>query len=153
METSKKIIEIRKKEGLSQEEMASKLFVTRQAVSRWENNETTPNVDTLKLISKKFNISLDELLDLPSKPVCQSCGMLLKKAEDFGTNTDEGVSPDYCTYCFQKGHFSHERTIDEMVESNLKFLNEYNAETNSSYTPDQARIKLKQYLTTLKRWK
>ena len=45
-----KIIRLRKKNGWSQEELAEKVFVTRQAVSRWENGETTPNTETLKLL-------------------------------------------------------------------------------------------------------
>ena len=62
METKTVLFELRKKQGLSQDEMAARLFVTRQAVSRWEQGETVPNVDTLKLISKEFGISVDELL-------------------------------------------------------------------------------------------
>lgn len=153
METKIEILELRKKHNLSQEEMADKLFVTRQAVSRWENGETTPNIETLKLISKEFDVTINQLLNLPEKPICQSCGMNMDNIEDFGTNADEGMNTDYCKYCFQKGSFSHERTIDEMIESNLKFLNEYNAAMGSSYTPEQARTELKQHLTTLKRWK
>jgi transcriptional regulator with XRE-family HTH domain len=42
--------------------MAGRLFVTRQAVSRWENGETMPNIDTLKLISAEFGILIDNLL-------------------------------------------------------------------------------------------
>lgn len=133
--------------------MATKLFVTRQAVSRWETGETTPSIDTLKLITKEYDISINELLDLPEKPICQSCGMNLNNVEDFGTNPDDSVNTDYCKYCFQKGSFSHERTIDEMIESNLRFLNEYNKETGSSFTPEQARTELKEHLSTLKRWK
>lgn len=152
MKTSEIITDIRKHHGLSQDQMASKLFVTRQAVSRWENGETMPNVDTLKLISKVFDISINKLLGLPEKPVCQSCGMNLNALEDFGTDSEGGVNADYCKYCFQKGHFTNERTLEEMVESNLKFLAEYNAETGSTYTPDQARTELKQYLAKLKRW-
>jgi transcriptional regulator with XRE-family HTH domain len=133
METKNIIKDIRKKNNLSQDEMAAKLFVTRQAVSRWENGETIPNIDTLKLISKEFNITINELLNLPEKPICQSCGMNLNNIEDFGTNSDESVNTDYCGYCFQKGRFSQERTLDEMVESNLKYLKEYNAETGSTF--------------------
>ena len=48
MNMAAKIIEIRKISGLTQNGLAAKLFVTRQAVSRWENGETTPTVDTLK---------------------------------------------------------------------------------------------------------
>ena len=52
------ILELRNKAGLSQDELAEKVFVTRQAVSRWENGETTPNTETLKLLSKRFMISI-----------------------------------------------------------------------------------------------
>lgn len=51
METKDILHELRTKKGLSQDELAEKLFVTRQAVSRWENGDTTPNVETLKLLS------------------------------------------------------------------------------------------------------
>jgi ABC-type lipoprotein export system ATPase subunit len=78
--------------------------------------------------------------------------MNLNNIEDFGTNTDDSINTDYCGYCFQKGHFSQERTLDEMVESNLKYLKEYNAETGSTFTTEQARTELKQFLATLKRW-
>ena len=50
METKDIILELRTKHGLSQEELAEKVFVTRQAVSRWENGETIPNTETLKMI-------------------------------------------------------------------------------------------------------
>ena len=50
METKDILYELRTKKGLSQEELAEKIFVTRQAVSRWENGETIPNIDTLKLL-------------------------------------------------------------------------------------------------------
>lgn len=56
------LLNLRKHNNLTQEEMAKKLFVTRQAVSRWENGETIPNVDTLKLISNIFDISINSLI-------------------------------------------------------------------------------------------
>lgn len=52
METKDIILELRAKNGLSQDELADRVFVTRQAVSRWENGETTPNTETLKLLPK-----------------------------------------------------------------------------------------------------
>ena len=53
MKTKEAILQLRKSLGLSQEEFADKLFVTRQAVSRWENGETVPNSDTLQLIASR----------------------------------------------------------------------------------------------------
>ena len=65
METKDIIYELRTKKGLSQEELAEKIFVTRQAVSRWETGETIPNIDTLKLLSKLFDVSINTLLGSP----------------------------------------------------------------------------------------
>ena len=65
MDTKEIIYDLRTKNGLSQEELAEKVFVTRQAVSRWENGETTPNVETLKLLSKFFDVSINTLLVAP----------------------------------------------------------------------------------------
>ena len=59
METKDIIHELRIKSGLSQEELAQRLMVTRQAVSRWENGETVPNTDTLKLLSEVFGVSIN----------------------------------------------------------------------------------------------
>ena len=50
METKQIIYELRTKSGMSQDELADKIMVTRQAVSRWENGETIPNTETLKLL-------------------------------------------------------------------------------------------------------
>jgi len=63
MTFGKKIFELRKERGLSQEQLGEKIQVTRQTISNWELNETTPNLEQLKKISKVLNISIDELLD------------------------------------------------------------------------------------------
>lgn len=63
MNLGNKILELRKREKLSQEQLAEKLHVTRQTISNWELNETTPDLNQAKQLSKIFNISLDELTD------------------------------------------------------------------------------------------
>lgn len=78
METKSIILELRDKAGLSQDELAEKVYVTRQAVSRWENGETTPNIETLKLLSKLFDVSINTLLGSPRQLICQCCGMPLE---------------------------------------------------------------------------
>lgn len=65
METKDVIYELRTGKGLSQEELAEKVFVTRQAVSRWETGETVPNTETLKLLSALFDVSINTLLGTP----------------------------------------------------------------------------------------
>ena len=62
MEFSKKIQELRNKNKLTQEQFAEKLYVSRTAVSKWESGKGYPSIDSLKYISKIFNVSIDELL-------------------------------------------------------------------------------------------
>lgn len=91
--------------GLSQDEVAEKVFVTRQAVSRWENGETTPNTETLKLLSKLFDVSINTLLGAPRKMICHCCGMEL---DDTTTSReiDGGFNEDYCKWCYHEGEFT-----------------------------------------------
>lgn len=147
------LIDLRKQKGLTQDEMADKLFVTRQAVSRWENGNTTPSVETLKLIAKELDAPLNALLGSDDELVCQSCAMPLRAPDDLGTNADGGVNSEYCTHCFQEGAYTNDRSLDEMVEANLRFLGEFNQENGLSYSEEEARSVLKSHLATLKRWK
>ena len=62
MEFNKKLQELRKMRGLTQEELASSLFVSRTAISKWESGRGYPSIDSLKAIAKFFSITLDELL-------------------------------------------------------------------------------------------
>lgn len=81
---------------------------------------------------------------------CQSCGMPLAKEADFGTNGDGSRNEDYCGYCYQKGAFTRDWTMDEMVAFNLKFNQEngYPMGTNQ-----EAEAMMRGWLPTLKRWK
>jgi len=63
MEFHEKLQELRKQKGLTQEELARALYVSRTAVSKWESGRGYPSIDSLKAISKFFAISIDELLD------------------------------------------------------------------------------------------
>lgn len=63
MNLGKKIAELRKKNNLSQEDLAEKVDVARQTISKWEIGDTTPDINQVKIISKIFNISIDELVD------------------------------------------------------------------------------------------
>ncbi len=62
MELSEKLVKLRKQSGMTQEELAAKIFVTRTAVSKWENGKGYPAIDSLKLLSSVYGISLDELI-------------------------------------------------------------------------------------------
>ena len=63
MALGQNILELRKKNGLSQEQLGEKVNVTRQTISNWELEETAPNPEQLKLLSKVLNVSVDELID------------------------------------------------------------------------------------------
>ena len=74
MNTKDILYHLRTEKDLSQDELAAKIFVTRQAVSRWENGETIPNTETLKLLSKEFDVSINTPvsythLTLPTKRI------------------------------------------------------------------------------------
>ena len=70
---------LREKNNLTQEQLAERVQVTRQAISRWETGETQPNTDTLKLLSQVFDVSINTLLGSPRQLVCQCCGMPLNE--------------------------------------------------------------------------
>ena len=69
MEIGNKIAELRRKKGLSQEELAEKIGVARQTISKWELGETSPDIKQSKELSKIFNVSLDELTNNDIKDV------------------------------------------------------------------------------------
>ena len=58
MAINQKIAELRKTRHLTQEDLAARLYVTRQAVSRWENGETSPGIDMLKLLAVTLDVSI-----------------------------------------------------------------------------------------------
>lgn len=152
MEIKDTILELRKSLNLSQTEFSQKLLVSRQAVSRWENGDTVPNIDTLKLIAKTFDVSVDYLLGASARQ-CQSCGMVLEQVSDKGTERDGSKSEEYCAHCYQHGEFTHDITVEEMIEANLKDLDEWNKSVGLQLTEQEARTALLNYLPSLKRWK
>lgn len=86
MKLGENILKLRKQRGLSQEQLGEKVNVTRQTISNWELNETTPNIEQLKLLSKAFDISVDELLNNEVKSILEKkvsnteklAGMIIK---------------------------------------------------------------------------
>ena len=145
METSKIIYELRTKNGLSQDELAEKVFVTRQAVSRWENGETVPNTETLKLLSKLFDVSINTLLGSPRKLICQCCGMPLED-ELISREKDGSFNDSYCKWCYADGKYTYS-DINELIEVCVKHM------SNGEYSEDEVRAYLKKTLPELDYWK
>ena len=104
METKDIILELRMKKGFSQDELAEKVFVTRQAVSRWENGETIPNTETLKLLSELFDVSINTLLGSPRELVCECCGMPIDDS-NISHELDGALNENYCGWCYADGEF------------------------------------------------
>lgn len=114
MKTKDIIFELRTKHDLSQEALAERVFVTRQAVSRWETGETTPNIDTLKLLSRLFDVSINTLLGSPRQLVCQCCGMPL---EDSVTSREKDgfFNEEYCKWCYADGQYMYS-DLDNLID-------------------------------------
>lgn len=145
MKTNEIIYELRTKSGLSQDELAAKVFVTRQAVSRWETGETVPNTETLKLLSNLFNVSINTLLGSPQKLICQCCGMPLED-EIIGRNKDGTLNEEYCKWCYADGTYTYS-DMDDLIEVCIPHM------ASQGFTEEQTRDYMKQLLPTLNYWK
>lgn len=145
MNTKDIILELRTKNGLSQDDLAEKVFVTRQAVSRWENGETVPNTETLKLLSRLFNVSINTLLGEPRKLICQCCGMPLEDAI-ISRDKDGALNEDYCKWCYADGTYTYSN-MDDLIEVCITHM------VNDNFTAEQARSYMKDLLPKLDYWK
>lgn len=131
MDTKDVILELRTKKGLSQDELAEKLYVTRQAVSRWENGETIPNTETLKLLSKFFDVSINTLLGSPRHLICQCCGMPLDDSS-ISKEPDGTFNEEYCKWCYTDGKFIY-KSIEELTDFLVDHM------SNENWPAEQAR--------------
>ena len=145
MESKEVILSLREKNGLSQEELAQRVFVTRQAVSRWETGETVPNTETLKLLSRLFNVSINTLLGSPRKLFCQCCGMPLEDGQ-LSREPDGTLNEDYCQWCYTGGKFTYP-TMDALVDFMVKHF------SSDAFPPEHARSYYVSQLKELKHWK
>lgn len=145
METKDIIFQLRTKSGLIQDELAEKIFVTRQAVSRWETGETMPNTETLKMLSKLFDVSINTLLGSSRKLICQCCGMPL---DDSSTSkeTDGTFNEEYCKWCYTDGKFVY-TSLEELTEFLVGHL------SNENWPSQQARAFFEEQLPQLNYWK
>ena len=146
METKNIIFNLRTTKNMSQDELAERVMVTRQAVSRWENGETIPNTETLKLLSKEFNVSINTLLGQPRKLICQCCGMPLEDDEIIGHDKDGILNEDYCKWCYADGTYTYSN-MDDLIDVCVGHM------VNENFTEEQARTYLKDMLPKLDYWK
>ena len=146
METKNIILKLRTERGMSQDELADKIMVTRQAVSRWENGDTVPNTDTLKLLSKEFDVSINTLLGEPRKLICQCCGMPLEDDGLISHNKDGSLNEAYCKWCYADGTYTY-NDMDDLIDVCVKNM------VNDQFTEEQARSYMQELLPKLDYWK
>lgn len=147
MEMGEILRKLREAHSLTQEQMAERLMLTRQAVSRWENGETQPNTETLKLLSREFDLSINTLLGSPRQLICQCCGMPLSEDDMISREIDGSYNEDYCKWCYADGEFAY-----QSKESLIDFL------VGHMPNPDNQeegirRRQYDQFLSQLKHWK
>lgn len=138
---------LREKNNLTQEQLAERVQVTRQAISRWETGETQPNTDTLILLSRIFDVSINTLLGSPRQLVCQCCGMPLNEDRLISRESDGSYNEDYCKWCYADGEFAYQSR-----ESLLDYLIK-NMPNPDNADEETRRIQFDSYLSQLKHWK
>ena len=132
MEAKEILKELRQKHDMTQDQLAEKLAVTRQAVSRWENGESVPNPETLKQLSALLDISINRLLGDPRKLICQCCGMPLDSDDVISREPDNRFNEDYCKWCYTGGKFTY-ASMDALLEFLVSHM------SNEQFPPEQAR--------------
>lgn len=145
MEPKDILLELRTQKGLTQEELAEKVYVTRQAVSRWENGDTVPNMETLKVLSKFYGVSINTLLGSPRQLICQCCGMPLDDST-ISKETDGEFNEDYCKWCYTDGEFKY-KSVEQLID----FCTEHMA--SDSWPAEQVRAHMEAVVPNLKHWK
>lgn len=141
------IKKLREKNHLTQEQMADRLMISRQAVSRWENGETQPDTESLKLLSKEFNVSINTLLGTPRQLICQCCGMPLDEDDFISREQDGSYNEDYCKWCYANGEFAYP-SKDSLIEYLVSHV------PNPDHLADEdRRSQFGLCLSQLKHWK
>ena len=145
METKEILLKLRTEKGISQDELAEKVFVTRQAVSRWENGYTVPNTDTLKLLSNFFDVSINTLLGSPRKLICQCCGMPLDDTT-ISKEPDGSFNEEYCKWCYSDGTFKY-TSKEELIDFCVQHM------ASDEWPAEQVRKHMEAVVPNLNHWK
>lgn len=100
MEVSEKILKLRKANNLTQEELAEKLDVSRQSVSKWETGQTIPELEKLVALSEVFNVTTDYLLKQSElNELSIKTEILEKRQEELSRENEKRQSKHYCIFC------------------------------------------------------
>ena len=147
MEVKEILKNLREKNNLTQEEMAQRINITRQAISRWETGETQPDTQMLKVLSKEFDVSINTLLGSPRQLFCQCCGMPLSEDSVISKEPDGSFNEDYCKWCYSDGTFAY-KTKDSLLDYLVAHM------PNPENQSESERRKLfASHLSQLKHWR
>lgn len=147
MEVKEILKNLREKNNLTQEQMAQRVNITRQAISRWETGETQPDTQMLKVLSKEFDVSINTLLGSPRQLFCQCCGMPLSEDSMLSKENDGQFNQDYCKWCYSEGTFAY-KTKDSLLDYLVTHM------PNSENQNERERRKVFDYhLSQLKHWR
>lgn len=83
---------------------------------------------------------------------CQSCGMPMQTADQFGTNKDGSLNREYCCYCYKNGAFAQDCTMEDMIEHCVQYLDEFTGACDTQLSKAEAIRQMKEYFPTLSRW-
>ena len=146
MEIKDVLRNLRESNHLTQDQMAERAMVTRQAVSRWETGETQPSTDTLQILSREFNVSINTLLGSPRQLICQCCGMPMGEDDLVSREKDGSFNEEYCKWCYADGKYTY-NDMDKLIDVCVAHM------ANESFTAEQARSYMRQVLPKLNYWK
>ena len=147
MEVKEILKNLREKNNLTQEQMAQRVNITRQAISRWDTGETQPDTQMLKVLSKEFDVSINTLLGSPRQLFCQCCGMPLSEDSMLSKENDGQFNEDYCKWCYSEGTFAY-KTKDSLLDYLVTHM------PNPENQNESERRKVFDYhLSQLKHWR
>lgn len=144
MDLGNNLCNARKKSGLSQEEIAEKLGVSRQTISKWETNETLPDIRQAKRLSQIYNLSLDDLIDFDVD---------IKEIENIIEKTNEKIQKKVdWTKVWGKKYpvlITYKDEVDTKVYKNTLKELLYNLQKNYNYNDMDSFLVLKDILADI----
>ena len=114
-------------------------------MSRWETGETTPNTETLKLLSQLFSVSIHTLLGAPQHLICQCCGMPLEDSI-LSREPDGSFNEEYCTWCYSGGKFTY-TSKEQLIDFCVAHM------ASEDWPAQQVRAHMETVVPELKHWK
>ena len=114
-------------------------------MSRWENGDTVPGTETLKLLSKLFDVSINTILGAPRQLICQCCGMPLDDST-ISKETDGSFNEEYCKWCYTDGEFKY-TSVEQLIDFCVEHM------SSESWPPEQVRAHMEAVVPNLNHWK